>query len=431
MANTITEKVGARHIVILFLMFVSFIACMGFNTTSTAILLPQWTAEMGFSPTQYGLLAGCLAMGQVWTVFLAGMLLDKVNPKILLGCAVILNGIFMCARGWISNFATAYIILFISGITGAFINPGVLKIVNTWFNSKWIYRCNGILYSGGAIGYFIGLNGTIPWATSLGGWDKVFLVFGIVIAVVGIAMLIFIPTRKESEGAMNKEMNIDTESYTFGRKLKECFKSKQILMCVISEFFIAGSILSFTSVGPLAFTTINEGMTTAEAGLAISMSNVGSVFSYWILPIIISNTGWRKRFIIPCIIWGTTLYILSPYAAGVSIALSGAFICAAGAANGCTLIGGRTLMMEHRDTAGVKAGTAAGLLVELNKIGCVVCPLVLTTIFTATGNMHIAYITMIGMAYIGIIFIALAEDTGKKAQAKRAAKLAAKAAAQQ
>lgn len=419
MSNQLTqENATGKKVLVLAFCLLAMIMCLGFNTTSLAILLPSWTEEMGFTTAQYGLLAGAVAMGTVWTAFIAGLLLDKFKPKNLMIIAILANGIIMFSRGFISDFTTAYVVLFLSGISAAVINPGCLKMANAWFDRRMTYKVNGMLISGGAIGYFIGFNGTLPWAQALGGWDRLFQVFGVLIVILGILFMIFIPHRDEAHGAMNVDLGVETEGYTLARKVKETLTSKQILLCLIAEFFIAGAILTFSSVGPLAFTTIWKGLSVADAGLIISMSNVGSTIGYWVLPPIADKFGYRKRFMMPAVIWSCTLYALSPFTGNVL--LSCIMINLAGFGNGFGLISARTLMMEHPDCAGIKAGTASGFLIELNKIGCVIFPIIFTTLFESSGAM-LAWIGMFILGACGVIFLGFAKETGRKAAEKEAA----------
>lgn len=275
------------------------------------------------------------------------------------------------------------------------------------------YRLNGINISGGALGYFIGFNGTIPWSTALGGWDKLFQVYGIIIIVIAIIYFFAIPNRSEAEGVMNKSLGINTEEYTFGRKLKEALTSKQIILCSLAEFFFAGSILTFSSVGPLAFISIWEGLSTADAGLMISMSNIGSSIGYWVMPFIADKflKGARKKVMIPAMIFAAFMYPASAFTG--NILASCIMINIAGLSLGFGLIAARTLMMEHPDCAGVKAGIASGLLTELNKIGCVIFPLIFTTLMASSGAL-VGWVAMFAIGGIGAaICLALAQDTSK------------------
>lgn len=414
MANSLNRNDRGKAVLVAALGLVVMIFCCGINTTSTAILLPTWTEEMGFSTAQYGLLAGGIAMGVVWTVWLTGLLLDKFNPKTMMAIFIVISGVSTFCRGYVSDFTTAYIALFCTGIANAMIIPGCLKMINVWFDAKMTYKLNGINISGGALGYFIGFNGTIPWSAALGGWDKLFQVYGVIIVILAVIYFFAIPTRTEAEGVMNKSLGIKTEEYTFGRKLKEALTSKQIILCSLAEFFFAGAILTFSSVGPLAFINIWEGLNTEDAGLMISMSNIGSSIGYWVMPFIADKflKGARKKVMIPAMIFASFMYPASAFTG--NILASCIMINIAGLSLGFGLIAARTLMMEHPDCAGVKAGIASGLLTELNKIGCVVFPLIFTTVMASSGALA-GWIAMFAIGGIGaVICLALAQDTSKR-----------------
>ncbi len=420
MNNSIQKNDRGRAVLVATLGLIVMIFCCGINTTSTAILLPTWSEEMGFSTAQYGLLAGGIAMGVVWTVWLTGLLLDKFNPKTMMAIFIVISGISTFCRGYVSDFTTAYVALFFTGIANAMIIPGCLKMINVWFDAKMTYKLNGINISGGAIGYFIGFNGTIPWSVALGGWDKLFQLYGVIIVLLAIIYFIAIPSKTEAEGVMNKAMGINTEEYTFGRKLKEALTSKQIILCSLAEFFFAGAILTFSSVGPLAFISIWEGLSTENAGLMISMSNIGSSIGYWVMPFIADKLlkGARKKVMIPAMIFASIMYPASAFTGNILV--SCIMINIAGLSLGFGLIAARTLMMEHRDCAGVKAGIASGLLTELNKIGCVVFPLIFTTLMASSGAL-VGWVAMFAIGGIGaVICLALAEDTSKKAADRKA-----------
>ncbi len=413
MTNSINRNDRGKAFLVAALGLIVMVFCTGFNTTSLAILLPSWSEEMGFSTAQYGLLAGAIAMGVVWTVWLTGILLDRFSPKNMMAIFIAINGLSVFARSFISDFTTAYVALFFTGVANALIIPGCLKMINAWFDAKMTYKLNGINISGGAIGYFIGFNGTIPWSEALGGWDKLFQLCGVLIVILAIVYFIFIPNRSEAEGVMNKALGIDTEGYTLGRKIKEVLSSKQIILCCLAEFFFAGAILTFSSVGPLAFVSIWDGLSTEDAGFMVSMSNIGSSIGYWVMPFIADKLlkGARKKVMIPAMIFASFMYPASAFTG--NIVASCIMINVAGLSLGFALIAARTLMMEHPDCAGVKAGISSGLLTELNKIGCVVFPLIFTTLYASSGALTgwVAMFVIGGLG--GAICLALAKDTSR------------------
>lgn len=82
MTHTLNKDDRGRAALVAALGLVVMIFCCGINTTSTAILLPTWTEEMGFTTAQYGLLAGGIAMGVVWTVWLTAFCLTNLTLRL-------------------------------------------------------------------------------------------------------------------------------------------------------------------------------------------------------------------------------------------------------------------------------------------------------------------------------------------------------------
>jgi len=411
----VSQESNSAKFFVLIGSFIAVVLCIGYNLTSLAILLPQWSETMDWTMAQTALIAGAMPMGNVITVWATGILSDKFKAKNLMILAIVLNGAIMFCRGFISDFTTAYVILFISGITTAIIVPSALKLANTWWDRRSIYKVNGVLFSGGAIGYFIGFNGTIPWSIALGGWDRVFQAWGVIIIALAVFWILLCPHRTEEQGAMNKDLEVAIEGYSAWKKIKECLQSKQVMLCIIAELFIAGAILTFASVGPIAFLGIWAGITAMQAGFIVSMSNIGSTIGYLTLPAIADKLGYRKRLTVPAALFSIALYAWSPFTG--NIVMSCIIINIAGFFNGWGLVGARTLMMEHPDVAGIKAGTAAGFLQEMNQIGCVVFPLIFAAIFNVAG-VQTGWLTMFAVGMLGVIFLLFAKETGRRAVEK-------------
>ncbi|MDR2156492.1 MAG: MFS transporter [Clostridiales Family XIII bacterium] len=415
----IAKETPASKWIVLFSSLLLMTLCLGFNFTSMSMMLPVWQAEFGFSATQYGLLAGAISMGGMVIVFIAGNIFDKFNLKAVLYSAVILNGLAVSLRMVITSFETAYFMLFLSGLFANIVYAGLIKSLAAWFDRKALLKANGILTSGGSIGFFLGFNVTSPWSEALGGWDKLFLWQGVVMVAFGLICFLIVPLREEKQGAMNLDLKVQTEGYTVGRRLKELLTSKQVILILISEFLIAGSLLTFSSVGPAAFMGTWENIDATKLGLILSFVNVGSVFGYWILPPLAVKVGLRKIMSLPFVVFTCAVFAASLLTHNFMVAV--VLNMLGGFSNGLGLMAGRILLLEHPDVAGVKAGTASGLLLTLNKLGCVFFPVFYTTVASSFG-IYPAWIAMFVLGAVGIVPLLFTQDTGTKAVARRQAK---------
>lgn len=411
---------AGKQALVLFSVLLLYTIVIGFNATSISILLPTWAEDFNLSDIQYGSLAGAVSLGALVIVFVSGVIFDKIkNYKNLLYSVLIVNGISIAIRYFTGSFTAIYADLFITGITASFIGTGCYKMLPQWFDSKNLYKALGIVTSGGSIGYILGFLVT-PAADAAIGWNNLFLIQGIIIVAVGLLFMFIIPFKAESEGAMNVDMKVETENYTLGRKIKEVFKSKQVWMSIFSDFLMAGAVLSLSQIGPIALITY-WGIDSATAGTVLATSSFGSLVGYWVVPSIIDKIGYRKRVFIPAGIVGLALLGIPLLTKSPAIAM--VLLPLGGFLNACSLLGPRSIMLEHPTVAGVKAGTASGVLLTTNKLACVFYPVFFMALFKF--GVLTAWFAFFVLAFIGIIFIALSDETGPKGRAALEAKYAA------
>jgi MFS family permease len=413
------KETNASKWFVLFSSLIIMTLTMGFNFTSTAILLPTWQEEFGFSDGQYGLLAGAISLGGMVIVFIAGSFYDKLNLKMVTYTMTLVNGVVIMLRYFVDSFGSAYLMLFLGGLTANFTYVGLIKAIPAWFDKKWLMRANGILTSGASLGFFLGYNLTPPLATAFGGWRGVFILQGAIVLVVGLICFAVIPSRSEAQGAMNQALKVQTEGYTFGKRIKELLTSKQVVLVLISEFFISGCILSLASVGPKALAGYWDPQYYVSIGIALSMVNVGSLVGYYTVTPLGDKVGYRK-FCIPFVPFSLICFAFVLLSGKPSIAII--FNLLGGLGDCLGIMCGRVLMLEHPTVAGVKAGTATGLLLTLSKGGGVVFPLIFTGVAGATGSVVTAWLAMLGVGVLGIIPLLFTQDTGPKAIARRKAK---------
>jgi MFS family permease len=372
---------------------------------------------MGLTDIQYGQIGGALSLGSLFTALIGGVLIDKVrNYKNFLFIFLILNGVCIAVRYFTGSFGSLYAMLIASGLIAGFIGAGVYKLLPAWFDRKGLYRAVGIMTSGGSLGYILGFTVTVPVATAYG-WQALYLIQGIIIAVMGLLFILFIPFKEEAKGAMNQELAVDVANYTLKRKISEVFKTKQVWMSVISDFLMSGAVLSLSQIGPIALITY-WGIDAAQAGSILATSSIGSLFGYWIVPPILDKIGYRKRTFIPAAIAG--LLCLGIPLLTKSAAIATVLLVIGGFLNACSNIGPRTIMLEHPAVAGIKAGTASGVLLTTNKLTCVFYPILFMALYGSIGLIP-AWFVFFALAFVGVVFIGLSDETGPKAIAKKKA----------
>ncbi|MDR2157490.1 MAG: MFS transporter [Clostridiales Family XIII bacterium] len=398
-----------KQILVLSSVLLIYIIVTGFNATSIAIMLPEWAAQFNLTDIQIGLLGGGISIGAIITVFISGIIFDKVrNYKNLYFAILMVNGILISLRYFAKDFGQIYLLIFLYGVTTSFVGTGGYKILPQWFDSKSLYVALGMVTSGGSIGYILGFLVT-PRANAAIGWANLFLWQGIIIIIIGLILVFIIPFRRESEGAMNTDMNVKVEEYTLGRKIREIFKSRQVWMSICADFLMAGAVLSLSQIGPIALIAY-WGIDATQAGTVLASSSFGSLVGYWVVPSIINKIGYRKRLFVPAGVVGLVLLCIPLLTKNPTIAMI--LLACGGFLNAISLLGPRSIMLEHPTVAGIKAGTASGVLLTTNKLACVFYPVFFMALYS--GGLVIAWICYFVLALIGVVFIMLSDETGPK-----------------
>jgi MFS family permease len=152
--------------------------------------------DLGLKGGQYGWLGSIFYFGYLIAQFPAGWAMQRLPVGKFLGFTGISWGIILMTTPACTNFAGIATNRFMLGLVEAAVNPGFVLVMSMWYTSKEqplrleIYYCtNGIATMfGGLLGYAIGhITG------GLAKWMYVFLIFGSMSLVAGLATLWFLP----------------------------------------------------------------------------------------------------------------------------------------------------------------------------------------------------------------------------------------------
>jgi MFS family permease len=152
--------------------------------------------DLGLVGQQYSWLGSIFYFGYLIAQFPAGWLMQRLPVGKFLGFTGITWGIILMTTPACTNFAGIAANRFMLGLVEAAVNPGFVLVMSMWYTSQEqplrleIYYCtNGIATMfGGLIGYAIGhITG------ALARWMYVFIIFGALSLIAGIATLFFLP----------------------------------------------------------------------------------------------------------------------------------------------------------------------------------------------------------------------------------------------
>lgn len=417
MSQTLNKEGTSKKIIVVVACFVSGIMGVGYLITSWNGLLPTIAEEFGWTTAQWGALAGAMPLGSAIMASIAGAIHDKFSPRKVFVFIMISLGILMALRGYVSSFVLAYVIAFGGGLISCMIDVGAQKIVTLWFDRDQLYKVTGILFGGASLGYFAGFNLSLLITEAVGSWQRQFVVVGAFLAAWSLFWIFAVPERRREDNALDKDLGNDTaEKISVIQALAIIVKSRQAILCILTEMCSSSMILTFSAIGPLAFTTY-WGCSTAQASLVISSSSLIGIAGYIIMPIIGDKIGRRKPLGGIAIPISCTLYCCGLLTQNFGIAL--VMTMCAGFMNGWGMVMPRILMLESKEIGGRIAGIATGIFVTLAKVTCSLFPMLFAALYAGWGEdidaLLKAWIFMYAVfGGLGTLFIWLTKETGKK-----------------
>jgi MFS transporter, ACS family, tartrate transporter len=267
-------KIGAR---LMPLLIVSYILNY-LDRTNVSFASLTRSDTLGLTTEQYGYGFGIFFLGYCFLELPSNMVLYKVGARRWISRIMISWGIVSAAMSFAVGPYSFYALRFLLGAAEAGFFPGIAFYLSTWFPSE--YRTRIIAWFmvaiplSTAIGApmssvpLIGLDGV----GGLAGWQWMFIIEGLPVVVLGIALLWLLPDRPEDASWLS-----DDERRIVSRRLESERKPKEVrrLSAALKDvrvWMLAGVQFSFLvgSYGALGFVPLifdRAGLTKMENGL--------------------------------------------------------------------------------------------------------------------------------------------------------------------
>lgn len=172
-----TSASRSRYFILLLLFVCVVINYLDRN--NLAIVMPALSAEYGFTPLQQGMILSAFGWTYAALQIPGGWLVDRVSPRILYACALILWSLATLLLGFASSFLALILLRLCVGAFEAPAFPINNRVVTTWFPET--ERAGAIsLYTSGQ---FVGLAFLSPllfWLQHTYNWQTVFIFTGLV-----------------------------------------------------------------------------------------------------------------------------------------------------------------------------------------------------------------------------------------------------------
>jgi len=175
--------------------------------------------DLGFSPSVYGLAASIFFVSYALFQVPATMFLERIGARVAVAIIMAAWGTVSAATALVNQPTTFYAARFLLGVAEAAFFPGIILYLTFWFPRAYRARFTAIFMTaiplsstfGAPIsGLILGLDG----AGGLRGWQWLFLIEGLPVLVLALAVLKFLP-----DGPAEATFLSEAEKQTIARRL--------------------------------------------------------------------------------------------------------------------------------------------------------------------------------------------------------------------
>lgn len=368
-----------------------------------AALAYQIIPDYNLTSGQYAMVLTAPMIAGIFLSFAGGALADRFGVKnvVSVGFVFSVAGVFF--RYAANNFLELFILMFLAGISSAFLNTNVSKLLGAWFPREKMGTVMGLYFSGPGIGIGAALatSALFPSAKSA------FMTAGIIMFVIWILWMAFIKIKPE--GAP------DLPVMPVTKYIGVAAQSKNVWLVGLALMFFMGCNMVYAGFLPMALTDV-KGINPSAAGLMAAMITVGTIFGNLAGPALSDRLGKMKPFLGPVALAGALAGYLAWIAPdGIAIWILLALFGFLAGISSPLLMAFPMLLPE---IGPVYAGSAGGIIGTLQVVGAVGIPSFIIAPIAGENYGLMFALGSLSLALLAIVALFLPE-LGSKAQGGR------------
>ncbi|MGB0389266.1 MAG: CynX/NimT family MFS transporter [Ardenticatenaceae bacterium] len=177
---------------------------------SLPVLFTEIAADLDMTILQIGVVWGAASFAGFLVSIPMGILGDRFGPRLTIGVACLLVGVFGALRAFSFNYISFMITVLLHGLVMPAIPPNLHKAAGAWFTERR-GLATGVVSAGFAIGLTLGssLSASVL-SPLLGGWGAVLILYGAAGIIFGVLWLLFYPAAEaQPRSASKKPVYID------------------------------------------------------------------------------------------------------------------------------------------------------------------------------------------------------------------------------
>lgn len=284
-------------------------------------------ADTGISDAAFAFGAGIFFVGYALLEVPSNLIMHKVGARIWMCRIMVTWGLLSAAMMFAHNETTFYTLRFLLGVAEAGFFPGVIYYLTQWFPSASRGKAMGFFYFGAPLAFIFGapLSGLLlefDGFAGLHGWQWMFLIEGLMAAVVGVwaywyldnkpadAQWLSAEERQIIEAAISAE---DRDKQSHGHNLLAVLLQPTVLYLCAIYLLIQASVYGVVFYLPSQVAGLMGSKVGFMVGLVSAIPWVCALLAAWLIPAWSDRTGQRQR---------TACLTLLMSAAGIALSVS-------------------------------------------------------------------------------------------------------------
>jgi MFS family permease len=228
----------------------------------------------------------------------AGVVVDRVPGRTLIGVALLTMGVFGLARGLASGFAMLCVTTFLFGLGEAILLSGMPKVVSDWFPPTELGRAVGTYTSGAAVGVLLVFMAGPPLFHQ--NWRLLFLASG---AVALVAFLAWIAFGRSPEVVTLTAAGVDESAppsagrRSLGADIRYLLGLKDVRLLAAICACLQVAIFSWLALG-FPFLILVKHASAQTAGAVVSLTMAGFLAGAMLTSTLSDRFGRRRPFFV-------------------------------------------------------------------------------------------------------------------------------------
>jgi ACS family D-galactonate transporter-like MFS transporter len=394
---------------IMLIMFVNYV-----DRGNLAIAAPLLQKDLGLDATGLGVLFSAFAWTYLACIPFAGVILDKIGPRITFTLALVGWSLSTLMIGAVNGFAAILTCRMGVGVFESPVIPTNMRCVSAWFPE----RERGI-----AIGWYtatqsiaLGLMApTLTWILVFWGWRPIFYVTGALGLCAAIVWYRFYRDPSQSTTVSVEELTLirsggglvdagvagDYRPFNW-RDFRQLFRERQLVGMFIGQYAVMTTLYFFLTWFP-TYLTKAKGLTLLQSGYYATLPFVWAVlgaliagkWSDWMLERGVSRSVARKVPIIIGFVLASTM-VAANYTNDIRLVIALLGLAFFGQAMASTVTGALFTDIAPKGAIGL----AGGLLTFFANLGSALSPLIVGLLVQHSGGFALAlgYISVVSAA---------------------------------